>query len=96
MSKKEKLRNKLFATPLPKSFSWEELITLMTHADFSNCCDGGSHYTFEHKDGLRLGVSKTHPSGILKSYQVKAVKDALIRVAATKDALILVEKPTGE
>jgi predicted RNA binding protein YcfA (HicA-like mRNA interferase family) len=77
VSKKEKLRNKLFSTPPPKSFSWEELITLMAHAGFSNHCDGGSHYTFEHSGGLRVGMSKTHPSGILKGYQVKAARDAL-------------------
>lgn len=86
MSKKEKLRGKLFSVPPPKSFSWEELLTLMTHAGFANNCESGSHYTFEHLDGSRLFISKTHPSGILKSYQVKAVKDALI----------LVDEITGE
>ena len=77
MSKKEKLRSKLFSTLPPKNFSWEELITLMTQAGFTNSCEGGSHYMFRHSTELRIAVSKTHPSGILKSYQVKAVKEAL-------------------
>ena len=52
-------------------------MTLMSHAGFSSSCEGGSHFTFEHSTSFRLSVSKTHPSGILKSYQVKAVKEAL-------------------
>lgn len=77
MSKKDKLLNKLFATPPPKGFAWDDLITVMTRAEFSNDCDGGSHYTFEHRNGLRLTMSKTHPSGLLKPYQVKAAKEAI-------------------
>lgn len=77
MSKKNKLLSKLFATPPPKGFAWDDLITVMTRAGFANERDGGSHYTFEHKDGLRLTMSKTHPSGLLKPYQVKNAKDAI-------------------
>ena len=84
MSKKQKLLEKLFAAPPPKGFSWDDLITVMSHADFSSCCDGGSHYTFEHTNGRRVGISKTHPSGILKSYQIKAAKEALKSVGAVK------------
>ena len=33
---------------------------------------------FEHEQtGLRFSMSKTHPSGILKAYQVKAARKAL-------------------
>ena len=79
MSKKDKLLSKLFATPPPKGFAWDDLITVMTRAGFSNECDGGSHYTFEHKEGLRLTMSKTPPSGLLKPYQVKSAKEAINR-----------------
>lgn len=78
MSKKEKQRIKLFATPPPKDITWEELLTVMRGAGFKESCNGGSHYTFEHINGYRLQMSKTHPSGILKPYQVKAAKEALI------------------
>jgi predicted RNA binding protein YcfA (HicA-like mRNA interferase family) len=57
----------------------------MTHADFSNVCDGGSHYTFEHKTGLRISISKTHPSGLLKPYQVKAAKEAIESTGDTQE-----------
>ncbi len=32
---------------------------------------------FEHTSGFRFGMSKTHPSGILKDYQVRDAKKAL-------------------
>jgi len=77
MSKKQKLLWKLFAVPASKSFTWEELIAVMTQAGFTNECKGGSHYTFEHTNGRRVVIAKTHPSGILKPYQVRAAKEAL-------------------
>lgn len=32
---------------------------------------------FEHTSGFRFRMSKTHPSGILKSYQIHDAKNAL-------------------
>lgn len=80
MSKKEKLLRRLCATPIPRDFSWDEFVTLMTRAGFSNECDGGSHYIFEHATGYRFSASKTHPSGILKVYQVRNAIAALREV----------------
>jgi predicted RNA binding protein YcfA (HicA-like mRNA interferase family) len=78
VSKKEKLYQRLHKLPPPKDFAWEDLISLMRQAGFSEECDGGSHYTFEHKKtGFRLGISKTHPSGVLKRYQINDAKTAL-------------------
>lgn len=77
MSKKEKQRQQLFANPPPKDFTWNEFVTVMHRAGFSENCEGGSHYTFEHTSGFRFSMSKTHPSGILKVYQVKLAKKAL-------------------
>lgn len=85
VSKKDKLLGKLFATPPPKGFTWDDLITVMTRAGFTNECDGGSHYTFEHKDGLRVTMSKTHPSGLLKPYQVKDAKAAIGRIGGAPE-----------
>jgi predicted RNA binding protein YcfA (HicA-like mRNA interferase family) len=79
MSKRDKLLVKLFTTPPPKGFAWEELIAVMTHSGFVNFCDGGSHYTFEHATGLRISISRTHPAGLLKPYQIKAAKEAITR-----------------
>ena len=77
MSKKEKLLAKLCASPSPKNFAWHDFITLMNHFEFKNTCGGGSHYMFEHASGFRFSMSKTHPSGVLKSYQVRDAKNAL-------------------
>lgn len=80
MSKKEKLLSKLCANPAPKDFSWEEIVTLMRQYGFKATCNGGSHYMFEHTSGFRLSMSKTHPSGILKTYQIRDAKDALRQI----------------
>jgi hypothetical protein len=77
MSRKEKLLARLFRFPAPRDFSWDELTCLMRQADFSAHCDGGSHYIFEHTSGFRFSMSKTHPSGILKRYQLDDAKAAL-------------------
>jgi predicted RNA binding protein YcfA (HicA-like mRNA interferase family) len=77
MSKKEKLLAKFCASPSPKDFSWQDLIKLMDSFGFKSTCGGGSHYMFEHTSGFRFSMSKTHPSGILKTYQVRDAKNAL-------------------
>jgi len=77
MSKKEKLLARLCANPSPKDFHWQDLLTLMGHFGFKSTCGGGSHYMFEHTSGFRFSMSKTHPSGMLKSYQIRDAKNAL-------------------
>ena len=77
MSRKEKLLARLFRFPVPRDFSWDELTTLMQQADFSTHCDGNSQSIFEHTSGFRFSMSKTHPSGILKRYQLEDAKAAL-------------------
>jgi len=37
---------------------------------------------FEHTNGFRFSMSKTHPSGILKTYQVRDAKKALNNIGA--------------
>lgn len=80
MSKKEKLLQKLFARPAPTDFRWDELITVMRGAGFKERCRGGSHYMFEHSNGTKARISKTHPSGLLKEYQIDAAIEALASV----------------
>ncbi len=82
MSKKEKLLVKLCASPSPKDFLWHDLVTLMGCHGFESSCGGGSHYMFEHSSGFRFRMSKTHPSGILKTYQIRDVKKALKHIGA--------------
>lgn len=80
MSKKEKRLQRLFGNPQPTDFTWEEFISVMTAANFTNECTGGSHYMFEHPSGYRFSASKTHPSGILLRYQIKNAKEVLQQV----------------
>ena len=82
MSKKEKLLTKLCASPSPKDFPWHDLVTLMVYHGFESSCGGGSHYMFEHSSGFRFRMSKTHPSGILKNYQIRDAKKALKHIGA--------------
>lgn len=82
MAKRKKQLQRLFAVPPPKDFSWQELLTVMRAAGFSERCTSGSHYMFEHTNGQRFRVVKTHPSGLLKQYQVSDAKEALILVGA--------------
>jgi predicted RNA binding protein YcfA (HicA-like mRNA interferase family) len=77
VSKREKLLQKLNRVPAPKDFSWDDIVVLLRYAGFKDSCDGGSHYMFEHNSGFRFGMSKTHPSGLLKRYQINAAIAAL-------------------
>ncbi|HMM47472.1 MAG TPA: type II toxin-antitoxin system HicA family toxin [Thiobacillaceae bacterium] len=86
MSKKEKLLRKLCAIPAPKDFAWDDLLTLMERAGFTATCHGGSHYMFEHTSGYRFRMSKTHPSGILKPYQIRDAIQALRCVGEDGDS----------
>jgi hypothetical protein len=84
VSKKQKLLDRLKRVPPPKDFSWDDLVVLLEQHGFKTCppAGGGSHYTFHHETGFCFGASKTHPSGILKVYQVKNAIEALTRVGA--------------
>jgi len=80
MSKQDKLMAKLERKPSPKDFRWDDLLTLARRLGFSEHCNGGSHYTFQHESGYTFTMSKTHPSGLLKTYQVDDVLEAFQRV----------------
>lgn len=85
MSKKAKLLQRLCKSPPPTDFTWEELLAVMRSAGFIEHCSGGSHYIFEHVSKRRIVISKTHPSGLLKRYQIEAAIDSLTQVGAMKE-----------
>jgi hypothetical protein len=81
LSRKEKLLSRLYKLPPPKDFRWSEFVTLMRAAGFKEHCEGGSHFIFEHVEmRLRFSMSKTHPSGVLKRYQIENAKEALEKI----------------
>jgi predicted RNA binding protein YcfA (HicA-like mRNA interferase family) len=85
VSKKDKLFAKLHKVPPPKDFSWDDLVTLMRREGFSESCVGGSHYIFEHRNGFRFSMSKTHPAGILRRYQIDDAKSAIDAVKSANE-----------
>jgi predicted RNA binding protein YcfA (HicA-like mRNA interferase family) len=78
MSKKQKLRDELFATPEPKSFKWTDLVTLMAQYGYSLKAGGGSRRKFIHDEtGHMVSLHQPHPGNELKPYMVKAAKSAI-------------------
>jgi len=82
VSKTDKLLEKLARKPAPKDFRWDDLVTLMEAKGFDVSCSGGSHHCFQHSKGFTFSMSRTHPSGLLKPYQVKAALEALTKVTS--------------
>ncbi len=75
----------MFSIPPPNNFRWEDLLAIMRDAGFKEACGGGSHYAFEHPSGYIFHMSKTHPSGILKRYQINMAKEALQIIEGNKN-----------
>jgi len=81
MSKKQKLRDKLFASPEPKTFKWDELITLMSQYGYSLKAGGGSRRKFINPDTEQIvSLHQPHPGNELKPYMVVQAKDAISRI----------------
>ncbi len=82
MSVKEKLLQKLFQIPLPRSFTKQDLDKLMVQCNCSKGQGGrGSGIRFIHNPTQRiLAFDEPHPGNELYIYQVKAVKQFLIDV----------------
>lgn len=77
MSKKEKLIARLLSRP--KDFHYDEAKTLLLQLGFEEKNKGktsGSRVEFV-KDANTILLHKPHPSGELKSYQVKQLVDTL-------------------
>nr|WP_287938505.1 type II toxin-antitoxin system HicA family toxin [Algoriphagus sp.] len=78
MSKKEKLLARFLE--MPKDFHFDELISLLGYFGYEEVRKGktaGSRVRFENKEGIPIMLHKPHPSGILKHYQLKQIKELL-------------------
>lgn len=78
MSRKEKLI-KRFLT-MPSDFHYDEMVNLLGHFGFREVKKGktsGSRIRFMNSDGVPLMMHKPHPTGILKHYQLKQIKEVL-------------------
>ena len=65
---------------MPVDFHYDELVKLVGYFGFTEMKKGktsGSRVKFVNVEGISLIMHKPHPSGILKRYQMKQVKEVL-------------------
>jgi hypothetical protein len=78
MSKKEKLIARFLG--MPSDFHFNEMVKLLGYFGFQEIKKGktsGSRVKFMNGEGVPLMMHKPHPTGILKHYQLKQVKEVL-------------------
>ena len=78
MSKKGKLVERFLK--MPKDFHYDEAAKLLGNFGFEEVKKGktsGSRVKFENADGVPIMLHKPHPSGIMKQYQLKQIKEIL-------------------
>ncbi|TKG93662.1 type II toxin-antitoxin system HicA family toxin [Puteibacter caeruleilacunae] len=78
MSKKEKLVA-IFLS-FPSDLHYDEMVKLLGYFGFVEMKKGktsGSRVKFIGKNGTPLMMHKPHPTGILKHYQLKQIKEVL-------------------
>ncbi|HDR51063.1 MAG TPA: type II toxin-antitoxin system HicA family toxin [Mariniphaga anaerophila] len=78
MTKKEKLLSRFLS--MPSDFHYDEMANVLNYFGFHEIKKGktsGSRVKFINTDGKIIIMHKPHPSGILKKYQLKQVKEIL-------------------
>lgn len=78
MSKKEKLIARFLS--IPSDFHYDEMAKLVGYFGFKEVKKGktsGSRVKFMNGEGVPLMMHKPHPTGIIKLYQLKQVKEVL-------------------
>lgn len=78
MSKKEKLIARFLT--MPSDFHYDEVVKLLGYFDFEEAKKGktsGSRVKFINKKGVPIMLHKPHPTGIMKHYQLKQIKEVL-------------------
>ena len=78
MSKKEKLIARFLSKP--SDFHYDEMIRLLSYFGFEEIKKGktsGSRVKFENAEGIPIMLHKPHPSGLMKKYQMRQVKEIL-------------------
>jgi len=78
MSKNEKLIARFLA--MPSDFHYNEMVKLLEYYGFWEVKKGktaGSRVKFINQHSVVILLHKPHPSGILKRYQLKQIKELL-------------------
>lgn len=78
MSRREKLIARFLT--MPSDFHYDEMVKLLGYFDFHEVKKGktsGSRIKFMDPEGVPIMLHKPHPTGILKHYQMKQIKEVL-------------------
>lgn len=78
MSKNEKLIARFLT--MPSDFHYDELVKLLGGLGFEEVKKGktsGSRVKFLNQEGIPIMFHKPHPTGIMKHYQLKQIKEIL-------------------
>ena len=78
MNRKEKLIARFLG--MPSDFHYDEVVRLLWNFDFEEVKKGmtsGSRVKFENPEGVPIMLHKPHPSGTMKQYQLKQIKEVL-------------------
>ncbi|WP_016776205.1 type II toxin-antitoxin system HicA family toxin [Anaerophaga thermohalophila] len=78
MSKKEKLIARFLT--MPSDFHYDEMVKLLGYFGFKEVKKGKtsvSRVKFMNPEGVPIMLHKPHPSGIMKRYQLKQIKEVL-------------------
>ena len=78
MSKKEKLIKRFLS--IPKDFTFEELVTLLSYFGYRVDTKGkssGSRLEFVSNEHRPIGLHRPHPSNVIKAYQLRQVLEIL-------------------
>lgn len=80
MAQDEKLWDKFSRTPTPKDFQWDDLVRLLRGFGFTVENRKGSRRCFTACiEGIerRINLHEPHPSGTIKPYVIREVKERL-------------------
>ena len=78
MNRKEKLITRFLS--MPSDFHYNEVARLLGYFDFEEVKKGkssGSRVKFMNPEGVPIMLHKPHPSGTMKQYQLKQIKEVL-------------------
>ena len=78
MNRKEKLIARFLG--MPSDFHYDEVVRLLGYFDFEEVNTGktsGSRVKFMNPEGVPIMLHIPHPSGTMKQYQLKQIKEVL-------------------
>ena len=79
MNKKQrKTYDAIFAEPIRRNISWDDVVTLIKAIGGTVTQGDGSRVRFDFNN-ISLNIHSPHPQKELKRYQVKAIREFLIK-----------------